>query len=213
MRVVVFGASGRIGAAVVDELLRRHHTVRAVIRPGKRRPAIEKRVTTVMADATDPEEVASSVRGADTVISAVGPGAEEGPQVIIEAAHGLVEGVRHAGIGRLILVGGAGSLEVRPGVLLLETPDFPAAWKPAALAHREALAWLRGEKELEWTVVSPAATLEPGERTGHYRAGGDGLLVDGQGRSRISTEDFAVAVVDEAESPRHIRRRFTVAAA
>jgi uncharacterized protein len=211
VRVVVFGAEGRLGASAVDELLRRHHTVRAVIRPGKRRAPVEKRVTTVVADVTDAEEVADAVRGADAVISAVGPGAEGSPQVITTAARSLIEGMRSAGVARLVVVGGAGSLEVRPGLDLLDTPDFPPAWRGAALAHREALGVFRDERDLEWTVVSPAANVTSGARTGHYRAGGDGLLVDAKGQSEISVADLAVALVDEVETPRHIRRRFTVA--
>ena len=211
MRVVVFGANGRIGAAVVDELLRRHHTVRAVIRPGKQKPPIEKRLTTAMADVTDEDEVESVVRGADAVISAVGPTADSDPSMLVGAARALRRGLSAAGVSRLIVVGGAGSLEVRPGVQLLETRDFPTAWMPVALAHREALSVYRDEKQLDWTVVSPAAEVTVGARTGHYRAGGDGLLVDSHGRSHVSITDFAVAVVDEVETPRHIRRRFTVA--
>jgi uncharacterized protein len=208
---VVFGADGRLGASAVRELLRRHHTVRAVIRPGKRRGPAEKEVTTVAADVTDPASVAEAVRGADAVISAIGPGTAGAAQVITSAARSLIDGLRAGGVTRLVVVGGAGSLEVRPGVQLLDTPSFPAAWKGAAIAHRDALGVFRGETDLEWTVVSPAATVTTGARTGHYRAGGDGLLVDAKGRSEISTEDLAVALVDEVETPRHIRRRFTVA--
>jgi putative NADH-flavin reductase len=112
-----------------------------------------------------------------------------------------------------VVVGGAGSLEVSPGVELADTAQFPAAWKPLSDAHRAALEIYREEPDLEWTVVSPAALIAPGVRTGHYRAGGDQLLVDAQGESRISAEDYAVAIADEVETPRHIRRRFTVAAA
>lgn len=211
MRVVVFGAEGRLGRSAVDELVRRHHSVRAVIRPGKRRPPVESQVTIVVGDVTNSKAVADSVRGSDAVISAIGPGTTGTPHVITTAARSLIEGLHSAGVARLVVVGGAGSLEVRPGVQLLDTPDFPPAWKGAALAHREALGVFRGETELDWTVVSPAATVTASGRTGHYRAGGDGLLVDGKGRSEISVEDLAVALVDEVETPRHIRRRFTVA--
>ena len=208
---MVFGADGRLGASTVQELLRRHHSVRAVIRPGKRRGPAPKEVTTVVADVTDPASVAEAVRGADAVISAIGPGSTGAAQVITSAARSLIDGLRAGGVTRLVVVGGAGSLEVRPGVQLLDTPSFPAAWKGAATAHRDALGVFRGEADLEWTVLSPAATVTTGARTGHYRAGGDGLLVDANGRSEISAEDLAVALVDEVEIPRHIRRRFTVA--
>ncbi len=213
MRVVVFGASGRIGSAVVDELLRRNHTVRAVIRPGRRRPSIEKRLTTVMADATDAEEIEEAVVGADAVISAIGPTQGGDPAVLSGAAHAFLTALPRVRVSRLIVVGGAGSLEVRPGVQLLSTPEFPKEWLPLAIAHRDALGIYQENKDLEWTVISPAAFLDPGPRTGRYRAGGDGLLVDAEGRSHITVPDLAVAVVDEAETPRHIRRRFTVASA
>jgi uncharacterized protein len=213
VRVVVFGASGRLGASIVDELIHRHHTVLAAIRPGRRKSPIEKRLTTVTADVTDPDAIVAATRGADAVISAIGPSEGGEPGIVSTAARSLLKGLRDAGVPRLVVVGGAGSLEVRPGVQLLETPDYPPEWKAVALAHREALAIYREDKELDWTVVTPAALIETGKRTGHYRAGGDGLLVDAKGRSQISVADFAVAVVDEVETPRHIRRRFTVASA
>jgi uncharacterized protein len=196
----------------VNELLRRGHTVRAVVRRGKRSRPAARAMPVVIADVTDADSVAEAVRGADAVVSAVGPGPDEDLSVLTDAATALIKGLGTAGVHRLIVVGGAGSLEVSPGVQLLETPEFPAAWKPVAEAHREALGLYRKEPDLEWTVVSPAAMIVPGERTGHYRAGGDQLLVDAKGESRISAEDYAVAVADELETPRHIRRRFTVAA-
>ena len=133
--------------------------------------------------------------------------------MILAAARGLLAGLRKGGVRRLVVVGGAGSLEVAPGMQLVDTPQFPTAWKAVADAHRAALAIYREEPDLEWTVVAPAAMIAPGVRTGHYRAGGDQLLVDAKGESRISAEDYAVAIADEVETPRHIRRRFTVAAA
>jgi hypothetical protein len=146
-------------------------------------------------------------------VSAIGPGPGQDASVLLRAARGLLDGLRKSGVRRLIVVGGAGSLEVSPGVELADTTQFPAAWKPVADAHRAALAIYREEPDLEWTVVSPAAMIAPGVRSGHYRAGGDQLLVDSKGESRISAEDYAVAIADEVETPRHLRRRFTVAAA
>lgn len=110
----------------------------------------------------------------------------------------------------MLVVGGAGSLEVAPGVQLVDTPEFPAQWKGTAEGAREALKLLRAEAELDWTMLSPSAHLEPGERTGRFRLGTDQLLVDAQGASRISVEDYAVAMIDELERPAHARRRFTV---
>ncbi|HXW66472.1 MAG TPA: NAD(P)H-binding protein [Thermoplasmata archaeon] len=213
MRVVVFGAGGRIGSRITDELLRRGHTVREVARPGRGAGLSVSGRPTVIADVTSPARVAEAVRGADAVISAVGPRAGDDASVVEGAAAGLLAGLRQAGVHRLIVVGGAGGLEVSPGVRLAETERFPAAGKTIAEAHRQALETYRNEPEVEWTVVSPAELVEPGVRTGRYRAGGEQLLVDASGQSRISAEDYAVAVVDELETPRHVRRRFTVASA
>ena len=130
---------------------------------------------------------------------------------LVDAAHALMEGLRKAGTRRLLVVGGAGSLEVAPGKLLMDTPEFPAAWKSLAKSAADALAVYRREKVLEWTYLSPAGFIEPGDRTGKYRTGDDTLVTDGQGKSFISMEDYAVAVVDELEKPRHVRKRFTVA--
>jgi uncharacterized protein len=211
MRVVVFGARGRLGSAIARELARRNHTVRAVRRPGRQARSETVEIPTVLADVTDAESVAEAVRGADVVISAVGPGPDGDPAVLPRAARALLDGLRRSGSPRLISIGGAGSLEVPPGGLLLDAPEFPEAWRPVARAHLDALAIYRAERELEWTVVSPAATVETGPRTGHYKAGIDLLVTDAHGASRISPEDLAVAVVDEVETPRHVRRRFAVA--
>lgn len=213
MRIVVFGAGGALGTCITAELVRRDHTVKVVVRAGKKPGSARPRTAIVIADVTDPRSVAEAVRGADAVVSAVGPAEGQEASVLLNAARGLLEGLRKAGVRRLVVVGGAGSLEVSPGVQLADTAQFPPAWKPVADAHGAALAIYREEPDLEWTVVSPAALITPGVRTGHYRAGGDQLLVDAKGESRISAEDYAVAIADEIETPRHIRRRFTVAAA
>ena len=122
----------------------------------------------------------------------------------------MIGAVKKAGVKRLLVVGGAGSLEVSPGVQLVDTPDFPEAYKPEALAGRDFLNVLRGERELDWTFLSPSALFVPGERTGKFRLGTDRLLVDAKGESKISMEDYAIALVDELETPRHSRQRFTV---
>lgn len=211
MRVIVFGASGKIGRAILAELVRRGHKVTAVSR-AKRPPAEASSVVQwVRGDATDAASVARLVVGHDAAVSAIGPGADGPAATIARAASALPEGLRQAHLQRLIVVGGAGSLESSPGVSVLDSPDFPATFRSVAVAHREALATLRSDLELDWTVITPARDLSPGIRTGRYRTGGDHLLHDEQGRSRISIEDFAVALVDELETPRHLRRRFTVA--
>jgi len=213
MRVVVFGASGAIGGCVTRELVRRGHTVKVVAQVGAPASPPKAPLIGVVAEVTNPSSVSEAVRGADAVISAIGPRKGQPPSVLTAAARGLLHGLHQAGVSRLVVVGGAGSLEVAPGVQLLDTPSFPPEGKPVAEAHRAALEIYRADPEIEWTVISPAAIVEPGTRSGHYRAGAEQLLVDGRGESRISTEDYAVAVVDELETPRHIRRRFVVVAA
>lgn len=144
------------------------------------------------------------------VISAYGPKKGE-EETLVQATRSLINGVKRSGVRRLLAVGGAGGLEVAPGVKLVETPEFPDFIKPIALAHQEALEIYLEEEDLNWTNLSPAALIEPGTRTGKYRTGTDQLVTDEQGNSRISAEDYAVAMLDEAENPRFTRKRFTVA--
>jgi uncharacterized protein len=196
MRLIVFGASGALGSRLVDEARRRGHEVSA--------PA------SATADATDPDSVAAAARGHDAALSAVTR--HDRPEVLVDVALGLLAGLERAGVGRLVVAGGAGSLRVPSGERLVDTPDFHDEWKPEALAQADALAvYEQADTPVEWTYVSPGALLEPGERTGAYRVGGDELLTDDHGRSRISMEDFAIAMLDEVEEPRHVRRRFTAA--
>jgi hypothetical protein len=207
MRVVLFGASGMIGSRILEELLSRGHQVTAVVRNPEKVTA--KGVTVVKGDVTDAISVAAAARGAEAAISAYAPPQDQ-PETQLAATRSLVAGLKAAGVGRLIAVSGAGSLEVAPGVQLVDTPNFPAAWKPIALAHREALPILKGSS-LEWSALSPAALIEPGKRTGKFRLGGTALVVDEKGESRISAEDYAVALVDELEKPKHVRQQFTAA--
>ena len=208
MNVVLFGASGMIGSRILDELVRRGHTVTAVVRhPEKVQPA--GGVTAVRGDVTDPAIVAVLAKGADAAISAYSPPQSE-PSTIVNAARSLLTGLTEAGVRRLIVVGGAGSLEVAPGVQLVDAPSFPSEWKGIALAHRDVLPVLKGA-DLDWTYFSPAALIEPGQRTGKFRLGGTRLVANDRGESKISAEDFAVALVDELEQPRYVRQQFTAA--
>lgn len=209
MKIALIGATGTIGQRILQEALTRGHEVTAIVRDPARLSQQHPSLKAVTGDILNPESVATATAGHDLVISAYGPkhGQE---QILVDAAHALVEGLRRAGVNRLTVVGGAGSLEVAPGVQLVDIPEFPAAYKPVALAHREAFAVYR-EADLDWTYLSPAAMIEPGVRTGGYRTGTDQLVANAQGESRISAEDYAVALLDEAENPRFIRRRFTVA--
>jgi uncharacterized protein len=162
-------------------------------------------------DIFKPETVAAAAVDHDVVVSAYGPGTGDA-NLVVKAAHSLIEALTRVEPIRLIAVSGAGSLEVKPGLQLVDTPDFPPAWKPVALAHREALDVYRkaGFAEFDWTAATPSAVIEPGTRTGKYRTALDQLIVDAQGNSRISAEDFAVAIVDEIEKPKFDGKRFTV---
>jgi putative NADH-flavin reductase len=198
MRILVWGAGGAVGSRVVQEAVARGHQVTAVGRSGP-----------VRGDAANPDDVARLSAGHDVVISATRPRpGREGE--LVDAAKGLVIGLRASGV-RLILVGGAASLIV-PGteVLLVDSPGFPEDLRPIALACNEQFDVVRAANNVDWTYVSPPALLEPGARTGRYRKGHDHLVTDADGNSSISLEDFAIALVDEAEQALHLRQRFTV---
>jgi uncharacterized protein len=196
LKVVVIGPTGMIGSRIAAELERRgHETVGASRTSGT--------------DVTEPEAVATAASGADAVVSAVS--ARGTSYTLSDVARSLIDGVRRAGVQRVVIVGGAASLEVAPGVRLLDTPDFPEDWKPEASQAAEALEVYRGVADLDWTFVSPAAYIHPGERTGRYRLDGDRLLVDENGNSEISAEDYAIAVADLLEQGGHVRERVGVA--
>ncbi len=200
MKIAVLGASGMAGSRIVAEALARGHQVTAIARKPeglKDHPALTK----VAADVSAPA-LAVLLRGHDAVVSAL--------HFDVVSEPTLAAALKAAGVSRVLIVGGAGSLEVAPGVLLIDTPEFPDVWKPFARPGVDFLAALRGEKELEWTFISPSAFFEPGTRTGVFRVGGDQLLVGADGRSSISVEDYAVALVDELEKPAHVRARMTV---
>lgn len=200
MKVALIGATGSIGSRVLEELASRGHDVTAIVRKPEAVP-LRAGVTARKGDADDEAALAALLAGHDAVISAV-PFLKSNPRKLIEA-------VRASGVGRYLVVGGAGSLEVAPGVRLVDTPDFPPAYKAEATAGAAFLGILRQERELDWTFLSPSALIHPGERTGTFRLGTDQLLTNAQGSS-ISFEDYAVALVDELERPAHSRRRFTV---
>ena len=211
MNIALIGGTGFVGSALLEELLRRGHTVTALARqPAKY--AARAGVTVVAADALDPAQVAHAVEGHAAVVSAYNPGWTD-PNlnaVFLQGSKAITEGVKRSGVKRLLVVGGAGSLYVAPGVQLVDTPEFPAEWKQGALAARDALTLLRKEESLEWTFLSPAVFLEPGERKGNFRIGGEQVLMSGDKPASITVADLAAAVVDEIETPRHVRARFTV---
>lgn len=208
MRIAVYGAGGRIGQRIVAEALRRGHQVTAVSRV--RPAALADGAVWRKGDALDSADVATVAHDQDVIVSAIGPSGDQAPDMLASAARALTQGVAQDARARLVVVGGAGSLETPSGERLMDTADFPAAWRPGAAAHADALAVYRAS-DANWTYLSPADKIAPGERTSVYRLGGDQLVTDAQGQSRISMEDYAVALLDEIETPRHIRQRFTVA--
>lgn len=210
MRITVFGAAGSVGARVVAEALSRGHEVTAVVRDPARFPDLPAAARHRAGDARDPEDVTGLAAGQDLVITATRP-APGREHELVTAAKALLAGLAGTGV-RLLVVGGAATLTVpgAGGITVVEDPAFPAALRDIALACAGQLAACRAEREVDWAYLSPPALLEPGERTGAYRVGTDELLIDARGESRISIEDFAVALLDEAERPRHHRTRFTV---
>jgi uncharacterized protein len=210
MDVVLYGASGMIGSRILNELTQRGHTVTAVVRDPSR-VATGGSVTAVKGDMTDSSDVAAKLAKADAVISSYSPG-QGTESMLLTAVRSLMDGAGKAKVKRVLVVGGAGSLFVAPGITLTNSGYLPAEYKAIAVAHEEALEILRSSaSDLEWTYLSPAAFIQPGERTGKFRLGTDSLLTDAQGKSSISAEDYAIALVDELERPQHIRQRFTVA--
>ncbi|HEY8328609.1 MAG TPA: NAD(P)-dependent oxidoreductase [Rhodanobacter sp.] len=201
MKIALIGVSGHVGSRLLTELLKRGHSVTGIARDITKlasRPDLVLKA----GDATQPASLAPLLAGHDVVISATRFQSSD-PKALLAA-------VKQAGVHRLMVVGGAASLEVAPGHALFDAPGFPEAYKVEAAAGRQALDALRAEKELDWTFLSPSAEFAPGERTGKFRLGGDQLLSDANGKSWISMEDYAIAFVDELETPKHSRQRFTV---
>lgn len=209
MKIAIIGATGTIGQRLVQEGLRRKYEITAATRDSSKIDKNTERLQGISLNVLDPISVEAVVSGHDVVISAFGPQfGNEGE--LTEAASAVVEGMKRAGVQRLLVVGGAGSLEVEPGVRLMDTPDFPAEIRPLAQAHVDAYE-IYSQSDLDWTYVSPASWIEPGKRTGNFRIGTNRLITDDDGASRISVEDYAAALFDEVEDPLFTRTRFTVA--
>ncbi|WP_265517421.1 NAD(P)-dependent oxidoreductase [Nitratireductor luteus] len=198
--VALIGASGNVGSRILEELSDRGHQVTAIARSTVKTPALPG-VTAVEGDARDGASLAELVEGHDAVVSAT--------RFVGTDFSIITDALRKAVVTRYLVVGGAASLEVAPGKRLLDQPDFPAAYKEEASKGAETLAYLRTIDDLDWTFLSPSALFVPGERTGRFRTGKDELLT-GENGSSISFEDYAIAMVDEIEDPKHIRQRFTV---
>lgn len=204
-----------MGSAILDELQRRGHQVTAIVRNTDKIKEGDY-VTAVKANALDEDQIADAVKGHDVVVNAFNPGWGN-PNIYTESVKGaqaIQHGTKRAGVKRLFVIGGAGSLYVAPDQQLVDSPEFPADWKDGALAARDYLNIIKDEKDLEWTFLSPAIEMHQGtagERRGTYRTGLENPVFDASGRSVISVEDMAIAIVDELENPKHIRKRFTVA--
>ncbi len=205
MKIVLYGATGNAGSRILQELVSRGHEVTAAVRHPEKLAA---GVTAKQDDLSDVEKTAEIVKGADAVVSAYGPPHTDTDQ-LISATERLVAAVRKAQVPRLIVVGGAASLEVAPGVTLLASGHLPAPWVPIATSHAKTLAMLK-QSDINWTYFSPAAFFEPGTRTGKFRLRTTALISDDKGQSRISMEDYAIALVDELENPKHLRSQFTI---
>ena len=210
LNIALIGATGVIGSRIAAEAARRGHQVTALARNPERVQAGVANLKAAKVDLLDAASLAAAVRGHDVVASAYAPPRDDAA-ILTKATHALVEAVRAAGLKWLVIVGGAGSLEVAPGKQLVDTEGFPDAYKAVALAHREGFNYLRTLSDLDWTFFSPAALIAPGERTGTFRTGANTLIVDAEGNSRISAEDYAVAFVDELEQGRFVRQIATVA--
>ncbi|SRR5579883_17535 len=209
MQLVLFGPTGMIGSRILTEALSRGHSLTAVTRDPSRLAIDHKNLTAVAGDVLDPASVAAVTHGHDAVLSAIGSSGAA-VEVIVNAARSLVAGLSSGQVRRLVVVGGAGVLDIEPGVQFVDSPNFFAAYRPLALAHRDAYN-LYQASNLDWTFIAPAAEIAPGERTGQFRVGADQLLVNSQGESRISAEDYAIALMNEVEQPKYIHQRMTVA--
>ncbi|MFI1469279.1 NAD(P)-dependent oxidoreductase [Streptomyces wuyuanensis] len=211
-KIAIFGANGTVGTRIVDEALDRGHHVTAVVRDPSKYTRSAADLTVVTGDVLDPSSVASVAEGQDVVVSAVGGGNGPGHLAVIgPSAESLIEGLRMSGDAapRLIAVGGAGSLRTPPGSLVWDVEGLPEDLLQTMHAHGDALDYYRTVSDVKWTNFSPSTSFAPGERTGTYRTALDDLVVDEDGNSDISTEDYAVALIDEIENPQHIGERFT----
>jgi uncharacterized protein len=201
MKVAHIGATGKVGGKIREELLRRGHTVTAISRHPEKTP-LSPLVATAQGDVAEPDKLALLLKGHDAVISSAPFQPGSSPK--------LVDAIRKSAVKRYIAVGGAGSLEVAPGKLLKDSGQIPAEWLPVINEGAELLKILRADQRLDWTFFSPAALIGPGERTGKFRLGGDQLITAADGKSSISYDDYAIALVDELEQPKHVRQRFTI---
>ena len=212
-KIALIGASGFIGSGILKELLNRGHFVTAIVRNPDKITLRNPNLKVIQGDVMSEDTVANLVKGLDIVISAYNPGWTNRniANDTTNAYKAILNGVKKAGVSRLLIVGGAGSLYVSPERRIMDTGAIPESYMPAIRALAEVLYGLQSyEKQLDWAFFSPASTIEPGERTGKFRLGNDYMVKDENGESRISVEDYAVAMVDEVEKPQHHKVRFTI---
>jgi putative NADH-flavin reductase len=215
MKVALIGASGFVGASILTELLNRGHEVAGIVRKPESVTVKNDKLTVKAVDVLDTEALTTAIKGCDAVISAFNAGWTN-PNLyhdFITGSGAIQQAVKAAGVSRLIVIGGAGSLEI-DGKQLVDGPDFPADYKAGATAARDYLNTLKTEKDLQWTFFSPAIEMHPGidtGRTAQYRLGKDNPIFNEAGRSILSVQDLAVVIVDELESNKHLQQRFTAA--
>lgn len=199
--IAIIGATGRAGSQLLEEALRRGHSVIAIARHASK-IGHREHVVTKDVDVHDAQALQEAVAGSDVVLSAA-----HFSTLPVEA---IIEPVKKAGVKRLLFVGGAGSLLLPDGTKVIDSEGFPDEYKPEATAGGQYLETLRKEQDLDWTFLSPSAEFVEGPRTGTFRLGNDHLLIGDDGKSWISFADFAIAMLDEVEHPAHSRQRFTV---
>ncbi|UTD56502.1 NAD(P)-dependent oxidoreductase [Halomonas sp. MS1] len=211
MKIALIGASGFIGTALLTEALSRgHHVTALVTRP--ERVAPQENLIIIKSDVLNTDALAEQLRGVDAVISAFSGHAQDDVYgYYIKGFNSILAATQQASVPQLLIVGGAATLEIAPGKRLLDTPEFPAEYRATAEGAQTALETLRAQTAQAWTFLSPAAEIFPGERSGNFRLGGDTLLTDSEGNSRISVQDYAIAMIDELENPQHTNQRFCVA--
>lgn len=216
MKIAIIGATGFVGKSLVNEALNRGHEVTAISRNPILLTTENSQLHKVALDILDINKTTEALAGIDLVINSYNPGWTN-PNIyndFITGSKAIQEAVKLAGVKKLIVIGGAGSLFVAENVQAVDTPNFPADFKAGATAARDYLNIIKEEKDLDWVFFSPAFEMHPGittGRTGKYRLGKDYPVVDVNNESKLSVEDLAVVILDEVEHNKHSRERFTAA--
>lgn len=212
-KIAIIGASGFVGSAILNEALDRGLEVTAIVRNPDKIKISNANLTVVKGDVSVAADVAKHTQGIDAVISAYNPGWNN-PNIYedtLSTYPAILEGVKTAGVKRLLIVGGAGTLFVSPGVRVIDSGAIPESYMPGVKSLAEFyLNTLMNEKNIDWVFFSPAGNIAPGKRTANYRLGKDDLIVDANGESNISVQDYAKAMIDELETPQHHKERFTI---